>query len=110
MPAPGSTCHDQMPAPVRSEFAEDEDFRELLEPFVASMPEKRRSLADLFRNGQIDELGRLAHQLKGAAGGYGFPEVSTAAALLQEACHDRDAARVEQVVNGLLELLARVTV
>jgi HPt (histidine-containing phosphotransfer) domain-containing protein len=106
----GSTYHDKMAAPVRSEYADDESFRELLGDFVGTVPDKRRSMADLFRGGEIDELGRLAHQLKGAAGGYGFPEVSTAAALLQDACHDRDAARVDQALNELLELLARVEV
>jgi HPt (histidine-containing phosphotransfer) domain-containing protein len=106
----GSTRHDKITAPLRSEYAEDQDFRELLEAFVEAFPDKRRSMADLFRGGRIDELGRLAHQLKGSAGGYGFPELSTAAALVQDACHDRDAARVEQALNDLLDMLARVEV
>jgi HPt (histidine-containing phosphotransfer) domain-containing protein len=106
----GSKCHDKMAAPLRSEYAEDENFRELLEAFVDTFPEKLRSMAELFRGGKIDELGRLAHQLKGAAGGYGFPEISAAAALVQDACHDGDAARVDQAMNDLIEMLARVEV
>jgi histidine phosphotransfer protein HptB len=105
----GST-DEKMPVPVRSEYADDEDFRELIEAFVETFPDKRRSMADLFQGGQIDELGRAAHQLKGAAGGYGFPEVTTAASLLQEACDNRDAARVEQSLADVLDLLARAQI
>src|ERR1700693_5432651 len=95
------SSHDKMPLPIRSEYAEDEDFRVLLEAFVETFPDKRQSMSDLFRGGQIDELGRAAHQLRGAAGGYGFPEVTTAAALLQDACHYQDRARVEQSLGDL---------
>ncbi len=48
-------------------------------------------------------LARLAHQLKGAAGGYGFPRISEAAAVLEAACgvgnSDATASALEQLVR-----------
>jgi HPt (histidine-containing phosphotransfer) domain-containing protein len=94
--------------PIRSEFAMDADFREVLEAFVEALPERRRLLTNLHRDGSLDELGRQAHQLKGAGGGYGFPEISAAGAELQLACRVQDPTHVEHCLAALLDLLGRV--
>jgi HPt (histidine-containing phosphotransfer) domain-containing protein len=94
--------------PIRSEFALDADFREVLEAFVEALPERRRLLTELHRDGSLDELGRQAHQLKGAGGGYGFPEISAAGAALQHACRAQDPIQIEQCLAELLDLLGRV--
>ena len=39
-------------------------------------------------------LERLAHQIKSAAGSYGFPEVTPVAAHLEQAVHEREPAEV----------------
>ncbi len=96
--------------PLRSQFADDEDFRELLDVFVSAVPERIRVLNELRRAGSVEELGRQAHQLKGAGGGYGFPEISAAGAELQHACRAQDAARIELALTELLGLLGRVEV
>jgi HPt (histidine-containing phosphotransfer) domain-containing protein len=93
---------------IRSEFALDADFQDVLEAFVDGLPERRRLLTDLHRDGSLDELGRQAHQLKGAGGGYGFPEISTAGAELQLACRAQDPTHVEHCLAELLDLLGRV--
>jgi histidine phosphotransfer protein HptB len=95
-------------APIRSELAAEADFREVLEAFVEAIPERCRLLAELHRNGSLDELARQAHQLKGAGGGYGFPEISGAGAELQHACRAQDAARIDQCLAQLLDVLRRV--
>jgi HPt (histidine-containing phosphotransfer) domain-containing protein len=96
--------------PIRSQFADDADFREILEAFVEAIPERCRLLTELHRSGSHDELGRQAHQLKGAGGGYGFSEISTAGAELQQACRAQDSVQVARCVNELLDLLGRVEV
>lgn len=68
--------------PLYSSFSEDPDMEELLEKFVGSMPAK---LAELHQASQDrGELERLAHQLKGSAGGYGFWAISFAAGELED--------------------------
>ena len=94
--------------PIRSQFADDADFREILEAFVDAIPERRRLLAELHRSGSLEELGRQAHQLKGAGGGYGFSEISAAGAELQQACRAQDTVQVARCLGELLDLLARV--
>jgi HPt (histidine-containing phosphotransfer) domain-containing protein len=94
--------------PLRSQFADDADFRELLEDFVAALPERSRRLAELHSGGLIEELARQAHQLKGAGGGYGFPEISEAGGELQDACREQNAATIDECVVELLALLERV--
>jgi HPt (histidine-containing phosphotransfer) domain-containing protein len=94
--------------PLRSQFADDADFRELIEEFVAALPQRARLLAELRSNGSIEELARQAHQLKGAGGGYGFPEITAAGAELQEACREQSAAAIDERLAELLALLDRV--
>jgi HPt (histidine-containing phosphotransfer) domain-containing protein len=95
--------------PVRSAFANDPEYRELLEIFVAAVPEQRRALETAHRNGASDDLRRVAHQLKGAGGGYGFPELSIRAAELEEACKSQDAARIADSLESVLAYLACIS-
>ncbi|HET6326581.1 MAG TPA: Hpt domain-containing protein [Planctomycetaceae bacterium] len=97
-------------APIRSQFADDADFREILEAFVEAIPERCRLLAELHRSGSVEELGRQAHQLKGAGGGYGFSEISAAGAELQQACRAQDTVQVARCLSELLDLLGRIVV
>lgn len=96
--------------PLLSRFRDDLDFRELLEEFVASAPERQGLLQAAFAEGSTQELGRLAHQLKGAGGGYGFDALSQSAAQLETACRnpepdiDEIGPLLEEVVDHLLRL------
>jgi signal transduction histidine kinase/HPt (histidine-containing phosphotransfer) domain-containing protein len=71
--------------PLVSELADDEDMAPLVAQFVASLPERAAALLEATFAGDLTRLTRLAHQLKGAAGGFGFPTVTTAAAALEQA-------------------------
>jgi HPt (histidine-containing phosphotransfer) domain-containing protein len=94
--------------PIRSQFADDADYREILQAFVEAIPERCRLLTELHRTGSLEELGRQAHQLKGAGGGYGFPEISAAGAELQQACRAQEALQVARCLAQLLDQLGRI--
>lgn len=102
--------------PVLSEFASDPDMTELIAMFVDEMPEKVRSLDALWQSRDLDSLKRVAHQLKGAGGGYGFSMVSTAAGKLEDilkttlASPDPDArlTMIQSEVHSLISLCQRV--
>lgn len=70
--------------PIKSQFSNDPDMREIVELFVQEMPERIEAINTLWRDQQLNELRRAAHQLKGAGGGYGFPTVGQAAARLEQ--------------------------
>ena len=97
--------------PVRSELAGDAAFAPLLASYVASMPAKRAALAAALAAppGEVGPLRELAHQLKGSAGGYGFPGLSAAAAAVVAACREGrepDARRTGEELAGLLARVA----
>ena len=79
----------------------------MLEPiaqFVARLPERVTSLETQLREGLFEELRRGVHQLKGAGGGYGFPEITTCAAAVEktikaEAAMEKIAAEVSQLAD-----------
>lgn len=74
-----STTPRPSSGPIRSEFANDPDMLEIVEMYVNEMPERISQVQQFWSSQQLDELKRLAHQLKGASGGYGFPTVGKAA-------------------------------
>ena len=97
-------------APVHSEFADDPEYREILDLFAEALPERRRSLVDAFRDGDTAELGTLAHQLKGAGGGFGFRELTERATALEQACRDRDLAAIAPRLDAVLDYMQRIVV
>lgn len=105
-----SVAASQAGTNVFSEFASDPEYRELLEMFAEALPERRRCLADSFRSGNAEELRVLAHQLKGAGGGFGFPELTCRAAELEAACREDKSQAVADSLERLLELMSRITI
>ncbi len=68
------------PEPLVSVFEHDPEMGEIVALFVAEMPERREELRRAVDTGDLNLAIRLAHQLKGAAGGYGFEALGDAAA------------------------------
>lgn len=96
--------------PIYSTLATDPDLHELVELFVDEMPERIANLTRSSANRQWNELQRLAHQLKGAAGGYGFTSISPAAAVVEDAIRKGDPeTRILEALEGLLDLCRRAT-
>ncbi len=62
-----------------SELASDEDMVELVEMFVDELPDRVSAIEKALAEQDFETLSGLAHQLKGAAGGYGFPTITDAA-------------------------------
>jgi HPt (histidine-containing phosphotransfer) domain-containing protein len=51
-----------------------------------------------------------AHGMKGAGGGYGFPEISRLGAAMEEGARRRDAAAIGALVASLEAYLARIEI
>lgn len=105
MPEPDATPFE----PLLSEYRLDADMVELVELFVSEMPERLDALAGAFRSGDLDRLRTESHRLRGAAGGYGYPQLTHAAARLEDALRgqcDLDAIRAE--FDELITLCQRV--
>lgn len=70
--------------PIYSEFGADPDLGELVIEFVDCMPTRIALMRAYLAARQWPELRRAAHQLKGAAGSYGFDELTQVAAQLEK--------------------------
>ncbi len=68
-----------------STLAGDPMLGQLVDLFVAEMPSRTAKLIDRLEACDWEGLRQAAHQLKGAAGSYGFPAISPAAAQLEDA-------------------------
>ncbi len=97
--------------PLRSEFAADPEMLELVELYVADMPDRVALLRRHWDAHEAEDVRRIAHQLKGASAGYGFPTVGEAARELEEALKDetQELERLAAEFDALVDVCSRVT-
>jgi HPt (histidine-containing phosphotransfer) domain-containing protein len=96
---------------IRSTYESDPDMLEIVREFALELPARVAKLEELLAAGQMRELQTLAHQLKGAGGGYGFPQITELAASLEAALKQGAAAPVvKDRAVALCELLRSVVV
>ena len=80
-----------VPEAIYSEYADDADLVELIDEFAAGLEADVESMRKALENGDHDGLRRLAHQMKGAGGSYGYPMLTEAAKTIEEAAKAEDA-------------------
>lgn len=87
---------------LKSEYGDDELMAPLVKKFVSNLEPKIQQLNDYLINNRLDELARLAHQLKGSGGGYGFPTISEAAKKVEhQAKSEPEIEKIQAVVAEL---------
>ena len=103
-------------SPVTSTMANDPDMAALVAEFAGEMPLRAAELARCWERNELESVQRLAHQLKGSSGGYGFATVGKAAsdveATLIKLGNGDTAATLERLrgeFNQLVEIVKRVT-
>ncbi|MCC7476673.1 MAG: Hpt domain-containing protein [Pirellulales bacterium] len=85
----------------------DMEFQELVMEYLKEMPGRVASLRNAFDSHDMPALQRLAHQLKGSAGLYGFPKLGDFAAHLEEQVRAQaPRGRVEDALFAVLESCA----
>lgn len=86
----------------------DPEERELIEFFLGELPERVRLIRDAMSEEDHERLCRIAHQLKGAAPGFGFGTIGAAASRLEQAIKGLDdvdawTERVSPQIRSLVE-------
>jgi HPt (histidine-containing phosphotransfer) domain-containing protein len=77
--------------------------------FVGRLPGRVSTLLSLAQAGELDELRRLAHQLKGAASGFGFPAITETASRVEGSIKaSQQIGAIGIAVNELVELMRSV--
>lgn len=96
---------------IRSTYESDPDMLDIVREFASELPARIAKLEAHLAAGELLELQTLAHQLKGAGGGYGFPQITELAASLESALKQGAAPPVvKDRVVALCELLRAVDV
>jgi CheY-like chemotaxis protein/HPt (histidine-containing phosphotransfer) domain-containing protein len=97
------------PPTVKTGAANETALRDLLARFISRLPQRVATLNELVRQQDIEELRRAVHQLKGAAGGYGFPQISDAALRAEKKILPETALEeVRAEVDSLIEVVRGV--
>lgn len=90
---------------IYSAYGADPDLADLVQRFVAGLPARLVCMDRASCDGDLNELGRLAHKMKGAAGSYGFAQIAHAAAGLERAARAISSpAAAEQSLRRLTSL------
>jgi len=78
--------------------------------FIDDLQERVRDLDDAVDKSDRVRLATLTHQLKGAAGGYGFPQLTEASIAVEQALEadPLDPGRIRQQTGALTALCRRV--
>jgi HPt (histidine-containing phosphotransfer) domain-containing protein len=99
---------DPMPAVLVSTLADDPDLAPLVDAFLVALPDRLRTMHAARDADDLVALGMEAHRLKGAAGGYGFPDLTEAARAVEHAARQEPAdvdhalARLQSLADAAL--------
>ncbi len=85
---------------------EDERLRDIVEEFVQNLDERMAEFKQAHAKMDWEHLTTLAHQLKGAAGSYGYPDISHLCAGMERHFRAHQADEIATMLNGLNELVA----
>jgi signal transduction histidine kinase/DNA-binding response OmpR family regulator len=95
--------------PLYSTFADDPVMAGVVAKFIAALPKRIAALRAEARAPGSEQLARLVHQLKGAAGSYGFAPITDAALAVERVLQaGADHAHVLAAIESLAEMCARV--
>jgi HPt (histidine-containing phosphotransfer) domain-containing protein len=93
--------------PLVSELRADPDIADLVREFVPVLAEGASALRVAMASGDVDTVKRVLHQLKGAAGGYGFPTITAEARHVERVIADDDAPKSSDAIEAFCQLCCR---
>lgn len=87
---------------IYSSLADDPCMGELVEMYIEEMPARIAALEQAFASGDREALRTVAHQMRGAAGSYGFETMTVSAGILETAIHAGESPEAVQRAFGEL--------
>lgn len=95
--------------PMVSHFADDPEFLELIQEYVASLTPHIRQWREALYADEKERLASLAHQTKGAAGMYGYPELSDLAAELEMMAKSNETAeKISEKLSNVEQMVVAI--
>ena len=94
---------------IYSHLSGDPDLGDIVAMFVEEMPKRVSIILDHLNKAEMISLRRDAHQLRGAAGSYGFDPISPCASRVENAIRDGESEeRIREAVMELVDLCGRL--
>jgi PAS domain S-box-containing protein len=103
--APGKPASEEA---IHSAFHDDPDMAGIIAQFVGQLPQRLGDMRQAAANNQWDVLHRLAHQLKGAGGSYGYACLTDAARELESHARQQDGEAARLALNNMARLCQRI--
>jgi len=89
-----------------SDMNDDELFmEELRQEFIESVSQNLKDLLSLVQDGKMEEIRRIAHDIKGMAGTFGMEGGSDIAKDLQIAADNKEADKVKTLIDQLVSYM-----
>ena len=88
----------------------DEDLEELIPEFLENRHEDVAAIRNLLQAGDLPEIQRLGHSMKGSGGGYGFFELTDIGGTIEEAAKHGNIRIIDESVLYLEDYLSKVEV
>jgi HPt (histidine-containing phosphotransfer) domain-containing protein len=91
-------------------IAVDAQIAALVPRFLSNRAADVDKIRAALAGGNFEAIRAAAHGMKGAGGGYGFPEISRLGTAIEESARQRDAAAIGALVASLELYLARIEI
>lgn len=105
---PANMHDNDTPTVIYSEYESEPAIAEILGVFTDSLTAMIADMRSAMQGGDDRRLTSLAHQLKGAGGGYGYPMLTAVAAQLEQAAKEQDWEIAAAYVAKIESLCAAV--
>jgi histidine phosphotransfer protein HptB len=94
---------------IYSSLADDSCMSELVEMYIEETPGRIAVLEQAFSSGDREALRTAAHQMKGAAGSYGFDRLTISAAVLESAIRENQSPEtIHRAFHELIQVCRRI--
>jgi CheY-like chemotaxis protein/HPt (histidine-containing phosphotransfer) domain-containing protein len=93
---------------IASQFADDPQLADILPGFVERLSSQLDALCEALQEEKLEDVERLAHRIKGAGGGYGYPTLSEAAKSLEAAAKTHDMGGATAALAEVKEVCAAI--
>ncbi len=95
--------------PIYSALIQEEPrFEDLLYNFIDSLRKMQQQIVSTFRNNEFYALAQVAHDLKGTAGGFGYPDLTNIAEEIENRLKEKDYSAIEDLLENLGVMCERI--
>ncbi len=94
---------------IHSSLVEDDpSFADIVADFVSGLDERLATLTQAADAQDLDAVRSIAHQLKGAGGGHGYPQITEVAAGLEQNARNAQLDECQRAISELTLVIQRV--